>query len=156
MRQRLDVLPGTALSSDVWPQDKKALGTKHTIFAPSYAPTPEKREGRSARLESHTMLSAADVRRRLYKKQASSAASGTERPAPQTLTTPRMTERINSGTHLLGLLSNAKITTSHDSFVDGDDGILTSGGARDDIQGQSLLACIVTRCVASSKVLLFQ
>ena len=57
---------------------------------------------------------------RLY-QPGSKTKEKNERPAPTVQTTPRMTERINSGTHLLGLLSNANILRSHDSLPDAND-----------------------------------
>lgn len=51
------------------PQDKKALGTRHPLFAPNYvsplvAATPERRENRVLKQEAAAMLTAADIKRR--------------------------------------------------------------------------------------------
>ena len=54
---------------------------------------------------------------RLYEqKQRGERSSKEERPAPKSKASRQVADRINRGTHLLGLLSNMKITSSHDSL----------------------------------------
>ena len=59
---------------------------------------------------------------RLYEqKRRGERLSKEERPAPTSKAAPHVTARINRGTHLLGLLSNNRITSSHESLNDHDD-----------------------------------
>lgn len=59
---------------------------------------------------------------RLYEqKRRGERLSKEERPAPRSKASPLVTDRINRGTHLLGLLSNTKITSSHESLNDQED-----------------------------------
>ena len=59
---------------------------------------------------------------RLYEqKRRGERLSKEERPAPKSKASAQVNDRINRGTHLLGLLSNTRITSSHESMNDNED-----------------------------------
>ncbi len=62
------------------------------------------------------MVSRAHCDRLYEQKRRGERLSREERPAPKSKAAPQTVENINSGTHLLGLLSNTHITHSHESM----------------------------------------
>lgn len=56
------------------------------------------------------------------------------RPAPAAVTTAQVTDNINRGTHLLGLLNNRMISASQE-------GIYENGGQQDLPKGTSRIYC---------------
>lgn len=72
---------------------------------------------------------------RLYEqKKRGERLSKEERPAPKSKAATHVTDRINKGTHLLGLLSNTRITSSHDSLHEPEE---FASANNDDITGKA-------------------